>query len=75
MILECTNGTKHESQIDHPKGSIEYPMTPEEMNRNVHLLADPVLGEQRVGALLKLVDGIDQAASITELMDVGRPAE
>lgn len=68
MILETEGGAKLESQIDHPKGSIEYPMTREEMDQKVHLLGDPAIGKAGVTSMLNIIDALERAADIQALM-------
>lgn len=75
MILKTEGGAEFRSQIDHPKGSIDYPMTREEMNRKVHLLGDPVIGEPAVSAMIDAVDRIDSLSSVEELMRTVVPAQ
>jgi hypothetical protein len=49
----------YRSQIDHPRGSIANPMTPEEMTAKVHMLADGVIGRSAVDSLVETVRHID----------------
>ena len=75
MILETRSGATFKKQIDHPKGSIDYPMTPEEMNRKVHMLGDPVIGADSVSAMIDVVDRIDTVANVEELMRAAVPTK
>jgi 2-methylcitrate dehydratase PrpD len=73
LRVETAGGTRLESQIDHPKGSIHYPMTEDEMRRKVHLLGDAVLGGERAGAMIAAVEDIENVAHIGELMRLTIP--
>ncbi len=68
MILETEGGAELRSQVDHPRGSIVNPMTPEEMDRKAHMLGDPVLGAEGVARMLVLVGRIETVGEIGELM-------
>ncbi|WP_337997546.1 MmgE/PrpD family protein [Oleispirillum naphthae] len=68
MELKTEGGNTLTSQVDHPSGSIENPMTPEQMNAKVHLLADPVVGKASVDALIAAVDHLEDAESVTEVI-------
>ncbi|TDR92883.1 MmgE/PrpD family protein [Enterovirga rhinocerotis] len=68
MTLRTEGGAELSSQIDHPKGSIANPMTPEEMNRKVHLLGDPVIGEGAVSDMIRAVDRIESLSGIGEVL-------
>jgi 2-methylcitrate dehydratase PrpD len=59
MTLETEGGRVYRSQIDHPRGSIANPMTPEEMTAKVHMLADGVIGRSAVDSLVETVRHID----------------
>jgi len=67
MTLETENGRVYRSQVDHPRGSIANPMTAEEMNAKVHLLADKVIGRPAVAALGDAVRHITALVHIDEL--------
>jgi 2-methylcitrate dehydratase PrpD len=60
MTLETTGGARLKSQVDHPRGSIENPMSPEAMNNKVHMLADDVIGRKSVDELIGRVKGIEK---------------
>ena len=44
------DGRKLVSQVDYPKGSIQNPMSEDEMRGKFEHLAAPVLGERRAAA-------------------------
>ena len=68
MTLETESGRVYRSQVDHPRGSIANPMTADEMNGKVHLLADGVIGRTAVDALGDAVRNITALSQIDELM-------
>ncbi len=61
------SGATFTSQVDHPRGSIANPMTPEEMARKVHMLADPVLGEASVAKVIAACDKIESLSTVADL--------
>lgn len=75
MILETSGGAVLKSQVDHPRGSIENPMTGEEMNRKAHMLGDPVVGAEGVDALMDRVSRVESLPNIGELMRASAPAK
>jgi 2-methylcitrate dehydratase PrpD len=68
LVAETAGGARLESQIDHPKGSIAYPMTDEEMRAKVHLLGDPVLGQDQVEKMIGAIDDVEALPHIGDLM-------
>jgi 2-methylcitrate dehydratase PrpD len=73
LVAETSGGARLESQIDHPKGSIAYPMTEAEMRAKVHLLGDPVLGSGQVSRMIAAIDGVKDLESIGELTRLTAP--
>ena len=74
LTVRMQDGATLTSQVDHPRGSIANPMTPDEMDRKVHLLADPVLGAAGVDAVIEATGRLDSLASIDELTRLLQPA-
>jgi 2-methylcitrate dehydratase PrpD len=79
MTLETDDGASYAAQVDYPKGSIQNPMTPAEMDQKVHMLGDNVLGAEAVARLLDLISRLESLASLDDLMTVagggaGQPA-
>ena len=74
MTVGTAGGAKLESQIDHPKGSIAYPMTDAEMRAKVHLLGDPVLGRDQVERMIAAIDDVEKLADTSALMRLTAPA-
>ena len=67
LSVETQGGAKLTSQVDHPRGSIANPMTPDEMDFKVHLLADPVLGEAGVTRMIEATREVETLTSIDQL--------
>ena len=64
MTLETDSGAVHRSQVDHPRGSIANPMTPDDMDSKVHMLADGVIGR---GAVTELIDAVGQITTLPRI--------
>jgi len=73
LTVEMQSGTRLTSQVDHPRGSIENPMTDEDKARKTHLLADPVVGAEAVEELIALIGTIETAADLSSLMRASVP--
>jgi hypothetical protein len=61
--------------VDHACGNVNNPMSDQQVETKFHNQADPVLGPQRAGALLRWCWGLDRAANLdilAELMEVRR---
>lgn len=74
LTVETTDGRTFVAQVDHPRGSIVNPMSPEEMRNKVHLLADEALGRPAVDRLIEGVSGIAGAARLDEVAALASPA-
>ena len=70
MSVETMDGRCLTVQVDQPKGSIENPMTRDEMDAKVHRLADGVLGEARVTRLIEIVGRIEDVKDMRDLTSV-----
>lgn len=73
MELATQGGKTYSSQVDHPLGSIEYPMSPEHMSSKMHLLGDPVVGAAGVDRLIALVGALETHADVHALMTDVKP--
>jgi 2-methylcitrate dehydratase PrpD len=73
LTVETAGGARLTSQVDHPRGSIANPMTPEEMDRKVHMLADPVLGEAGVARVIEATERMEALTSIDQLTSLLAP--
>jgi hypothetical protein len=77
MTLRTKGGAELKSQVDHPRGSIENPMSPEEMSNKVHMLADDVIGSGTADELIaraKRVEALARVSDITGLLVPAAPA-
>lgn len=75
MTLRTSGGAELKSQVDHPKGSIENPMTPEEANAKAHMLADGVIGRDAVDGLMEQVRNVESLGGIAGMMSLAVPKE
>ncbi len=73
LKVQMQDGSTFTAQVDHPRGSIANPMTGEEMERKVHMLADPVLGAAGVDAVIAATARLDGLARIDELTSLLQP--
>jgi 2-methylcitrate dehydratase PrpD len=75
MELTIDDGRSYKSQVDYPKGSIQNPMSEDEMCGKVHMLGDPVVGADRVDKMIVEVANLENSISIEAIMTaVGTPA-
>lgn len=68
------DGTRYERQIQHASGSLDAPMTDEELRRKFELVVRPVLGEAG-NALWQEAFGIDGSPSVSAVLATSRPLE
>lgn len=68
MTLEMDDGARYVSQVDYPKGSIQNPMSDQELRAKFDSLAIPVLGEARAAQLAAMVAEIEHCGDVGELM-------
>lgn len=73
MTLTTAGGTELTAQVDHPRGSIANPMSPEDMAAKVHMLGDGVIGADRVEALIDRVGTIETLPGVAAIMDLVVP--
>jgi hypothetical protein len=59
--------------VDHPRGSIANPMTPEEMHKKVHMLADDVIGSSAAAALIEVVANVTMLPRVDQLTRLCHP--
>ena len=74
MTVTLSNGTQRVSQVDYPKGSIQNPMSDDELQQKFESLSIPVLGAARTGQILERVRGIESCSDVGELMKLTRCA-
>jgi 2-methylcitrate dehydratase PrpD len=68
MTVGLKDGRTLTSQVDYPKGSIQNPMSDEEMRAKFQSLAVPVIGEKRAAALADQVQDLEKVSDVSELM-------
>ena len=68
------DGAEYISQVDYPKGSIQNPMSDEELRAKFDSLAIPVLGAKQAAAIADRVADIERCAHVGELMALLQPA-
>lgn len=73
MTLTTAGGAELTAQVDHPRGSIANPMSPDDMAAKVHMLADGVIGADRVAELIDRVDTIGKQPGVAAIMDLVVP--
>lgn len=74
LEVKTVGGAVLTSQVDHPRGSIANPMTEDEMNRKVHMLADPVIGAEAAARVIAQVAQVESLSGIDGLMQTTVPA-
>jgi 2-methylcitrate dehydratase PrpD len=73
MTLRTTGGAEFKSQIDHPRGSIENPMSSEDMSNKAHMLGDDIIGRPAMDALIERAGNVEKLASLGEIMGLVVP--
>jgi 2-methylcitrate dehydratase PrpD len=68
MTATEADGTEFKAQVDYPKGSIENPMSDDELRAKFDSLAVPVLGPARAAALADAAMNVEKLASVGDLM-------
>ena len=68
MTVTMKDGSKHVSQVDYPKGSIQNSMSDDEIRIKFDTLATPVVGAERAQRIADLVEDIEKAGDVGELM-------
>jgi 2-methylcitrate dehydratase PrpD len=73
MTLEMDDGAIHRSQVDYPKGSIQNPMSDDELRAKFDSLTIPVLGAARAAQVAEQVANIEACRDVGELMRLLAP--
>jgi 2-methylcitrate dehydratase PrpD len=68
MTMTMASGDTYVSQVDYPKGSIENPMSDEELRAKFDTLAIPVVGRARAARIAETVDRIERCSDVGELL-------
>lgn len=68
ITVETSTGNTYTAQVDHPRGSIANPMTAEELAAKIHLLADPVVGNDAVSRMIEMVKDVSALPHASAIM-------
>jgi 2-methylcitrate dehydratase PrpD len=68
MTVTMRGGRTLTSQIDYPKGSIENPMSEDELHGKFESLASPVIGPKRAANLAEQVMALEKVGDVSDLM-------
>jgi 2-methylcitrate dehydratase PrpD len=74
MTVRLASGERCVAQVDFPKGSIENPMSDEELRKKFDSLAAPVVGEARAAEIAELAMDIERVGEVGALMRLATPA-
>jgi len=70
MTMTMEDGSKHVSQVDYPKGSIQNAMNDAELRAKFDSLVKPVLGDARAAEIAAMVANIEDCANVGQLMQL-----
>ena len=73
MEMEMSDGRKFTSQVDNPKGSIQNPMTDEELCTKFEDLSRPIIGSDRSAQLVEMIEHIERMPNIGKMMKMTAP--
>ena len=73
MTLKTRGGAELKSQVDHPRGSIANPMSPEEMSNKAHMLGDDIIGRAQMDELIDRIRTVELLPDLCELMRLAVP--
>jgi 2-methylcitrate dehydratase PrpD len=68
ITVTQSDGKKFTSQIDYPKGSIQNPMSDDELRGKFESLAGPVLGPKKAAALADAAMNVEKVGNVAEMM-------
>jgi 2-methylcitrate dehydratase PrpD len=68
MTMTMNDGRQFVSQVDYPKGSIQNPMSDEELRAKFDSLAVPVVGAARAAQIAELAGAIEKCGDVGQLM-------
>jgi len=72
--ITLASGKKFVSQVDYPKGSIQNPMSDQELGVKFESLAVPVVGAARAARIADLVMHVERCNNVGELLRLTVPA-
>jgi 2-methylcitrate dehydratase PrpD len=68
MTVTVASGATHTAKVDYPKGSLENPMSDDELRSKFDSLAIPVVGARRASELATRVMDLERCDDIADLM-------
>jgi 2-methylcitrate dehydratase PrpD len=68
MEVILRNGSRFASQVDYPKGSIQNPLTRNEMREKFRSLSSTVLGNRKQEEVERMVFEIQKVKDVSELL-------
>jgi 2-methylcitrate dehydratase PrpD len=76
MTVKLASGETYVSQVDYPKGSIQNPMSDDELRLKFESLAVPVVGPSRAAQIADAVTRVERCGDVKDLMRLtaGPPA-
>lgn len=74
ITITLDDGKRFASQVDYPKGSIQNPMSDQELRGKFESLAGPVLGARRAAALADAAMDVERLKDISSLMKLASAA-
>jgi 2-methylcitrate dehydratase PrpD len=76
MTVKLASGETYVSQVDYPKGSIQNPMSDDELRLKFESLAVPVVGPSRAAQIADAVTRVERCGDVKDLMRLtaGTPA-
>ena len=74
MVATLNDGNTFASQVDYPKGSIQNPMSDEELHIKFESLAAPVAGAKRAASLADAVMDIEKARDVSAVLKLATKA-
>lgn len=73
MHVTLSDGRTFEAQVDYPKGSVQNPMSEDEMNAKFQSLAAPVIGRKRAESLAEQVLDLEKVSDVSALLKLTTP--
>ena len=73
VTIHCRGGKRVHVFVEHAIGSVQRPMSDDDLARKFHGLVDPVLGAGRASALLAACRTIGDATDVRALLALARP--
>jgi 2-methylcitrate dehydratase PrpD len=74
VTLTTTDGRTHHVFVEHAIGSLERPLSDQELDQKVRDLCEPVLGAAGTARLIEACRGVGRAASLAGVVEASCPA-